>query len=140
MVIKRVQISQIINKPISKVFEWFYYSENFTASPIVFKSNWSKGMWDKNSERDIVMIAGWYHEEITAVKKNDFIQYRVQKSFPKVKQDLTEIKFIPTQDGTKVIWTIEVGMPTQLLANVASKMAKTLYATIMTAAKRKLEK
>lgn len=86
------------------------------------------------------MIAGWYHEQITEVKKDDFIRYRVQKSFPKVKQDFTEIKFIPISKlSTKVIWTIEVGMPSTLLANIAGKMAKILYATIMSSAKRRLE-
>lgn len=78
MVTKKVQISQIINRPISKVFEWFYHSENFITSPIVFKSNWVEGKWDKNSEREIIMLAGWYHEKITAIKKDNFIHYRVQ--------------------------------------------------------------
>lgn len=138
--IRRVQISKIINAPLSDCFKWFYHSENFTASPIVFKSKWTKDKHAPGSERDIIMVAGWYHEQITTVRPNSYIRYRVQRSIPKVTQDFTEINFKKINpEQTKVTWIIEVGMPTWTLTKIACKMAKTLYATILTAGKKQLE-
>ena len=61
-------ISKVVNRDIDTVFDWYYHSENFTASPIVFKSKWREPKyWEKGAIRDIVMIARWYNEEITKV-------------------------------------------------------------------------
>lgn len=101
---ERVVITKVIKKSKEETFDWFYKSENFVKSPIVFKSKWrEKTRWKKGSKRDIIMIAGWYFEEITAVKKDEYIQYKVNKSLPKVRQDFTEIYFESIRhDRTKV--------------------------------------
>ena len=138
---KVVKISNVIDAPISDCYNWFYHSENFIASPIVFKSQWGKAKHGLGSERDIVMIAGWYHEKITDLKKNNYIRYCVERSFPRVKQDFTEILFKKiSSNKTQIIWTIEIGMPNQFLLRLASKIAKTLYSTIIMAAQKNLEK
>nr|WEJ76211.1 hypothetical protein M8286_08725 [Streptococcus suis] len=94
MPVERIRISQEIAAPIDQVFTWFYHSENFTASPIVFRSAWlGNSRWTKGSQRDIIMIAGWYREEIAAVSPNHSISYKVNRSFPAVRQDFTEIAF-----------------------------------------------
>lgn len=90
------------------------------------------------------MIAGWYREAITAVSPNHSISYKVNHSFPVVRQDFTEIAFEKIAERQiKVTWTIEIEVPIpvgQKLANrLAGKMAKTLYATILRAGKRALE-
>lgn len=145
MPIERVQISREIQAPIEQVFDWFYKSEHFTASPIVFRSAWrGRSRWTKGSQRDIIMIAGWYREEITAVSPNRSICYKVNRSFPAVRQDFTELAFEKIAERqTKVIWTIEIEVPTpvgQKLANrLAGQMAKILYTTILTAGKYALE-
>ncbi|HFI0256665.1 TPA: SRPBCC family protein [Streptococcus suis] len=145
MAVEQVTISQDIAAPLDTVFTWFYHSENFIASPIVFRSAWrGSDRWTKGSQRDIIMIAGWYREEITAVKPNQSICYKVNRSFPAVRQDFTEIAFEKIAERqTKVTWTIEIEVPTpvgQRLANrLAGKMAKILYATILRAGKRTLE-
>lgn len=93
------------------------------------------------------MIAGWYHEEITDVKDNSYIRYRVTQSFPAVRQDFTEISFSITPSGkTRVIWMIEIGVPLpwagvqKILNRAAGKMAGTLYNTILTAGRKELER
>ncbi|HFU4463935.1 TPA: SRPBCC family protein [Streptococcus suis] len=145
MPVERVRISQEIAVPLNQVFTWFYQSENFTASPIVFRSAWlGKSRWTKGSQRDIIMIAGWYREEITAVSPNHSISYKVNRSFLAVHQDFTEIAFEKiAEQKTGGTWTIEIEVPTpvgQKLANrLAGKMAKTLYATILRAGKHALE-
>lgn len=59
MAVEIVTIEQEIAAPLTKVFDWFYKSEHFTASPIVFKSSWCKGkQWIKGAQRDIIMVAG----------------------------------------------------------------------------------
>ena len=56
----RVEINIEINVSKEKVFNWFYDSENFIASPIVFKSSCvGDKKCDIGSVRDIVMIAGY---------------------------------------------------------------------------------
>ncbi|MFI3116519.1 SRPBCC family protein [Streptococcus suis] len=145
MPVECVCISQEIAAPLDQVFTWFYQSENFTASPIVFRSAWlGKSRWTKGSQRDIIMIAGWYREEITAVSSNYSISYKVNRSFPAVRQDFTEIAFEKIAERKiKVTWTIEIEVPIpvgQKLANrLAGKMAKTLYATILRVGKHALE-
>ncbi|MGX7112663.1 SRPBCC family protein [Gemella cuniculi] len=145
--IERVEITQEIKAPTPQVFSWFFKSENFIKSPIVFKADWRKksSKWIKGSQRDIIMIAGWYFEEITDVKKDIYIRYKVNRSFPTVRQDFTEIAFKKIDEKTtKVTWIIEIEVPTPVgkkLANrLAGKMAKTLYKTILTAGKKELEK
>ena len=138
---KYVRISQDIAAPLSQVFDWFYHSENFTASPIVFQSRWkSKERWEAGSIRDIIMIAGWYQEEITAVAPQKFIRYKVNRSFPKVRQDFTEISFEKLENAQmRVTWIIEVEVTPAFLTGLGGKMAATLYGTIITAAKKSLE-
>ncbi|MGI6217546.1 MAG: SRPBCC family protein [Coriobacteriales bacterium] len=143
---KRVQATGEIRGDLEEVFQWFYHSENFTKSPIVFRSRWrpESTRWVAGSVRDINMIAGWYQEEITDVKENECIRYRVNKSFPEVRQDFTEIHFEETAAGTvRVVWTIEIEVPGKLgsrLAEPAGKMARTLYGTIISAGKKQIEK
>lgn len=145
MAVEVVTIQQDIAAPLEQVFDWFYKSEHFTASPIVFQSRWRKGgQWTKGSQRDIIMIAGWYAEEITQVETNQFIRYRVNRSLPAVKQDFTEIRFEALdEDWTQVTWTIEIEVPApffqKALNKVAGKMAGTLYQTILKAGKKALE-
>lgn len=140
-----VTIKEEILAPLPQVFDWFYRSEHFTASPLVFWSRWRKGKrWTRGAQRDIIMIAGWYHEEITEVTSNEMIRYRVNRSFPPVQQDFTEISFESlSQDKTRVTWTIEITFKSPLaqefLSELAAKMAKFLYRTILKAGKRALE-
>lgn len=142
---KRVEISLEIAAPRDDVFAWFYHSENFTASPIVFTSAWRPGKrYDAGSQRDIIMVAGWYHEEITAVDKGHYIRYRVRQSFPAVRQDFTEIAFTELPEvRTLVKWTIEIEVPSPIfrsaLTNAGGRMAEILYSTIMRAGRKKLE-
>ena len=146
MPVERVRISQEIAAPLDPVFTWFYQSENFTASPIVFRSAWrGKSRWTKGSQRDNIMIAGWYREEITAVSPNQSICYKVNRSFPAVRQDFTEIAFEKiAEQRTRVTWTIEIEMPSPFgqkwLNALAGKMAATLYQTILQAGQKELEK
>ncbi|EHJ52432.1 hypothetical protein STRMA_1040 [Streptococcus macacae NCTC 11558] len=70
--------------------------------------------------------------------------YRVNPSLPAVRQDFTEIAFEAVNpQRTKVTWTIEIEVPISLgqkaLNLLAGKMAATLYRTILTAGKRRLE-
>lgn len=145
MSIQRVVISQEIAAPIEQVFDWFYKSENYITSPIVFQSKWHAGSkWTSGSRRDIVMVVGWYSEEITDVKFNSYIRYRVNKSFPAVKQDFTEIAFEELgKNQTKLVWTIELKVPLPVIGPVMTQlggqMAKLLYKTIMIAGKKELE-
>lgn len=142
----RVQATGEIRGDLETVFQWFYHSENFTKSPIVFRSRWRPGStwWVPGSVRDINMIAGWYQEEITDVSENEYIRYRVNKSWPNVRQDFTEIRFEKTETGTvRVVWTIEIEVPGRLgpaLAGPAGKMARTLYGTIISAGKKQIER
>lgn len=147
MAAKRVVVKKEIQADLPSVFQWFYHSENFKKSPILFKSSWRKKStkWEKGSVRDIVMIAGWYKEEITDVKENESIQYRVLNSFPKVRQDFTEISFREIEsDKVLVTWTIDIEVPIpglrKPLTSFAGKMAGTLYGTILKAGKKDLEK
>lgn len=146
MAAERVIVKKEINGDLHSVFEWFYHSENFTKSPILFKSKWRKDStkWVKGSVRDIVMIAGWYNEEITDVKEDEYIQYRVLKSFPSVRQDFTEIRFEKIgENRVLVTWTIDIEVPVPGIGKAMTKqggrMAGTLYGTIMTAGKKDLE-
>ncbi|MFS1663803.1 SRPBCC family protein [Streptococcus sp. zg-JUN1979] len=140
---KRVIVEEWIDAPIEQVFDWFYKSENFKQSPIVFSSKWRQGKHSIGARRDIIMIAGWYFEEITAVSYQRFIRYRVIKSFPKVRQDFTEIAFVEGADGVLVRWTIDVEVPIKLigkgLSELAGKVAGLLYRSIIRAGKRVLE-
>lgn len=142
----RVQVNGEIRGTLDHVFQWFYHSENFTKSPIVFRAKWRSGStrWCAGSVRDINMIAGWYQEEITEVKDNEYIRYRVNKSFPAVKQDFTEIRFERTAAGTvRVVWTIEIEVPGKFgskFAKLAGKMASALYGTIISAGKKWIER
>ena len=146
MSVERVKVSGHIRGSIDEVFQWFYHSENFTASPIVFRSSWRKDStkWEKGSVRDINMIAGWYQEEITDVKENAYIRYRVIQSFPRVRQDFTEIRFTEVRENLiKVEWIIEIEVPGRFSASLsksAGKMAARLYGTIITAGRRQIEK
>lgn len=140
-----VTIKEDILAPLPQVFDWFYRSEHFTASALVFWSLWRKGKrWTRGAQRDIIMIAGWYQEEITEITSNEMIRYRVNRSFPPVQQDFTEISFESlSQDKTRVTWTIEIAFKSPLgqefLSELAAKMAKILYRTILKAGKRALE-
>lgn len=146
MSVNCVQVTDEIRGTQGQVFRWFYHSENFTKSPIVFRSKWrpDSTRWCAGSVRDINMIAGWYQEEITEVKENEYIRYRVNRSFPAVKQDFTEIRFENTKAGTvRVTWTIEIEVPGKLgakLTGPAGKMARTLYGTIIRAGKKQIER
>ena len=131
------------------VFEWFYHSENFTASPIVFLSRWDRGCWQAGSVRDIVMIAGWYREEITDVIDGQRIDYRVSRSIPAARQDFTRIDFLSEGSGTRITWTIELDVPVpaflpdaagSALANAGARMAGVLYGSIMRSAALALDK
>ncbi len=145
MAVKIVTIEETILAPLNYTFNWFYKSENFTASPMVFSSSWRQGSkWQVGAKRDIIMIAGWYAEEITELAVNRFIRYRVNRSLPAVKQEFTEIAFSALEKKlTKVIWTIEIEVPTPLLQkplnHLAGKIAGTLYQSILKAGKRALE-
>ena len=138
-------ISKVVNRDIDTVFDWYYHSENFTASPIVFKSKWREPKyWEKGAIRDIVMIARWYNEEITKVVTGKKIDYRINQSFPPVQQDFTEIFFESIHDNkTKVTWIIDIEVPASFMTKPMTAfggfMAKNLYGTIMNASKRKLE-
>lgn len=147
MAADRVIVKKKIHADLHKVFEWFYHSENFSKSPILFKSKWRNDStkWVKGSVRDIVMIAGWYKEEITDVREDEYIRYRVQRSFPSVRQDFTEIRFEETGKNTvEVTWTIDIEVPAPVIGKALTKMsgnmAGTLYGTIMTAGKKDLER
>ena len=143
MAVEIVTIQQDIAAPLEQVFDWFYKSEHFTASPIVFQSSWRKGtQWQKGAKRDIIMIAGWYAEEITEISPQRFIRYRVNRSFPAVKQDFTEIAFaVVGPKQIRVTWTIEIEVPTPFaqksLNKLAGKMAGTLYQTILSTSNSK---
>lgn len=145
MAIERVVVSQEIASPLDDVFLWFYHSENFIASPIVFRSSWrGESRWTKGAQRDIIMIAGWYAEEITSVRVNQSICYKVNRSFPSIRQDFTELTFEETENGrTRVTWTIEIEVPIlvgqRVVNRLAGRMARILYTTILTAGKRSLE-
>lgn len=140
-----VQIQTEIQAPLEQVFEWFYHSENFIQSPIVFRSQWmSPVKWTSGSQRDIIMIAGRYFEEIIEVEEQRYIRYRVNRSFPAVRQDFTEIRFdVVDPHITRVTWTIEVEVPVPIIGKglnyLAGKMAGILYRTILTAGKKELE-
>lgn len=146
MAVNRVQVTEEIRGDLEETFRWFYHSENFTRSPIVFGSKWrpESTKWCVGSIRDIYMVAGWYQEEITEVKENEYIRYRVNKSFPSVKQDFTEIRFERMPSGTvKVVWTIEIEIPGKLggkLTGPAGNMARTLYGSIIRAGKKQIER
>ncbi len=91
------------------------------------------------------MIAGWYKEEITSIKKNEYIQYRVVKSIPNVNQDFTEIRFKEIEDNrVEVIWTIDIEVPVPLVGSLfnqlAGKMSSVLYGTIINAGKKEIER
>ncbi|MEY8661909.1 SRPBCC family protein [Ligilactobacillus faecis] len=120
-----VTVVQTINAPLAEVFTWFYRSENFKASPIV-------------------MLAGWYFEEITAVVSEQQIDYRVVSSFPPVRQDFTRIMFTELSFGqVKVTWQIELSVKpfsSKRLDRLAGKMARLLYQTILDAGKKALER
>ena len=145
MTVNRVVISQEIAAPVTTVFDWFYRSENYTKSPIVFQSAWrGQSRWTKGSQRDIIMIAGWYQEGITAVEAQRFIRYRVNKSFPPVRQDFTELSFREVGEGeTWVTWTIELELALPLvgalLTRLGGAIAKILYRSILKAGKKELE-
>ena len=138
---KRVVVCADIDAPIGQVFDWFYRSENFVQSPMVFVSRWhTAAQHEAGAVRDIVMAADWYREEITAVEANRFIRYRVLRSFPRVKQEFTEIAFTPAPNGTtRVVWTVELQTAPALLTPIGAKLAKRLYSTILRAGKRALE-
>ena len=108
---------------------------------MVFSSSWRQGSkWQVGAKRDIIMIAGWYAEEITELAVNRFIRYRVNRSLPAVKQEFTEIAFSALEKKlTKVIWTIEIEVPTPLLQKPLNHLAGTLYQSILKAGKRALE-
>lgn len=140
-----VTVVQTINAPLAEVFAWFYRSENFKASPIVFRSSWRTSQrWQTGSKRDIVMLAGWYFEEITAVVSEQQIDYRVVSSFPPVRQDFTRIMFTELRFGqVKVTWQIELSVKpfsSKRLDRLAGKMARLLYQTILDAGKKALER
>lgn len=142
----RVHVTDEIRGEMEQVFEWFYHSENFTKSPIVFRSAWKKNStkWKTGSIRDINMIAGWYEEEITDVKEKEYIRYRVVRSFPKVRQDFTEIRFQRLPSGLiQVDWVIEIEVPGRFsdsLSKSAGRMARTLYGTIIHAGRKEIER
>jgi uncharacterized membrane protein len=145
MSVSRVQASGEIHGSLEQVFQWFYHSENFTASPIVFRSSWKTGRTcAAGAIRDINMIAGWYEEEITEVKENEFIRYRVRRSFPKVIQDFTEIHFQKiSSDTVRVDWMIEIEVPGKIgrvMTGPAGRMAAALYGTIIKAAQKEFER
>lgn len=139
---KRITVCADLAAPLPQVFDWFYHSEHFTASPMVFVSRWhTAAQHDTGAVRDIVMAAGWYREAITAVEPNRFIRYRVLRSFPRVKQKFTEIAFTPAPNGTtRVTWTVELQTVPALITPVGAKLAKLLYGTILRAGKRALER
>lgn len=140
-----VQIQTEIHAPLEETFNWFYHSENFIQSPIVFRSRWTSPVrWTSGSQRDIIMIAGRYIEEITEVERQQYIRYRVSRSFPRVRQDFTEIQFTAVRPQiTRVTWTIEVEVPMPFIGKglnrLAGKMAEVLYRTILNAGKKELE-
>ncbi|MFC0265782.1 SRPBCC family protein [Alloscardovia macacae] len=140
-----VAIQDDICTPREEVFTWFYHSENFAHAPLVFRSTWATDtQHEAGSERDILMVAGWYHEEITAVDPGHTIHYRVTKSFPSVRQDFTEVLFESIcEDITRVTWTIEVDVPTPwkqtALSQAAGTMARLLYRSILRQGKKELE-
>lgn len=145
MSVHRVVIRRDIAASVEEVFTWFYQSEHFIASPIVFVSTWkTPSRWTKGAQRDIIMIAGWYREEITDVQVNKSIRYRVLRSVPPIRQEFTElaVESIGPQQ-TSVTWTIELEVVTpigkRLLNRLAGQMAKLLYATILKAGKDALE-
>ena len=136
----RVIVREKIKAPLDQVYAWFLESENFKESPIVFKSSWrGKRMREAGSVRDIVMMAGWYQEEITKTVKNQGIQYRVLRSFPRVRQDFTEILFEEGDSGVDLTWTIELEARPAFLTVLGGRMAAILYGSIMKTGKRELE-
>ncbi|MDO5750927.1 MAG: SRPBCC family protein [Rothia sp. (in: high G+C Gram-positive bacteria)] len=146
--IQKVVLTRFINAPVQRVYDWFYHSENFTASPIVFISRWNTGRWESGSIRDVVMIAGWYREEITAAVPGKHIDYRVVRSIPAVSQEFTRIHCEAQGSGTLVTWTIELQVPLPAILPAAlgsamtkagARMAGILYGSIMGAAARALE-
>ncbi|EHJ52504.1 hypothetical protein [Streptococcus macacae] len=61
MAVEIVSVQQEIAASLEQTFDWFYRSENFIASLLVFKSSWRPGdQWQKGAKRDIIMITGWY--------------------------------------------------------------------------------
>lgn len=140
-----VAIHEDIRAPREDVFAWFSHSEHFAHAPLVFRSTWSTDThWEAGSERDILMVAGWYHEKITAVEPGHTIHYRITKSFPSVRQDFTEMLFDSiSEDITRVTWTIEVDVPTPwkqtALSAAAGTMARLLYRSILRQGKKELE-
>ena len=137
---KRVIVKEKIKAPLEQVYAWFLESENFKESPIVFKSSWrGKVKREPGSIRDIVMLAGWYQEEITKTVNNQVIDYRVLRSFPRVRQDFTEIRFEEGSNGVDITWTIELETTPSFLTGIGGKMAAILYGSIMKTGKRVLE-
>lgn len=56
---KRITVCADIAAPLPQVFDWFYHSEHFTASSMVFVSRWhTAAQHDTGVVRDIVMAAG----------------------------------------------------------------------------------
>lgn len=118
--------------------------EKNLTEPVNYSSEFYQDI-ESNAKRDIVMIAGWYFEEITSVKENHFINYKVNNSFPKVKQDYTQIQFKELSDKEiQVTWIIEIEVPTPIfksfLTNAGANMAAKSYGSILKVAKKELEK
>lgn len=135
-----VRVRETIAAPLDQVYAWFYESENFKQSPIVFKSSWrGNKKREVGAVRDIVMLAGWYQEEMTEIVQNQVISYRVNQSFPKVIQDFTQLTFEEREEGVLVEWVIELETSPAFLTGLGGRMAAILYGSIMKTAKRALE-
>ncbi|MCW5951257.1 MAG: SRPBCC family protein [Propionibacteriaceae bacterium] len=122
------------------VFVWLVHPAGFTRSSLAFSCRWRRpGI---GAVRDLVTVAGWFREEITAIDPGHVIEYRVQRSVPPARQEHARITVKPTDHGTRVRWRIcfEVRVPVigRALTRMASPLAKALYAGILHAGSRAL--
>lgn len=101
-----------INTPLTTVYQWFYHSPNFAHSPLVFKVVNHKSPHSGNtkptlslgvgSTRTIYTAAGIFHEKITEVLPEEKITYIIERSFPPITQERTQIRlYSSSQHGGK---------------------------------------
>ncbi|MBS7578368.1 MULTISPECIES: hypothetical protein [unclassified Enterococcus] len=144
MVSTHIEVNKIIQAPIDDCFNWFYYSDNFVKSLMVFVCKPQfKGKYGIGSRRIVLTVAGLFKEEIVSVKKQQEIHYKVYQSFPKVIQDNNIIYFQAiSSKETQINWSIELsvkaGCLSEFLTKVGGKLASELYDSILNASQKEL--
>lgn len=145
-----VVAQRLIAAPRHEVYAWLEDSRHYTASPMVAACPWRRpgdaARFGPGAVRDVIMVAGWYREQITTTVPGREIRYRVLRSLPPVRQDLSRITLTdlgtPGQPLTQVRWEVEVEVKVplvgRLLTRASAPVASALYSTILAAAERHL--